>query len=107
MIKCTFENSTTASLRHITTGVIIVNDQNEVLLVKRAEHLTRGGKYTIPGGFLDRDETVEEGALRELKEETGYNGEIVKLFHVNSNPNRPQEDRQNVDIIFTAKVIGG
>lgn len=45
--------------------------------------------------------------MRELKEETGYDGEIVRLFRINDNPNRPKEDRQNVDFIYLVKIIGG
>ncbi len=59
-----------------------------------------GGKFTIPGGFLDRNENIEQGTLRELKEETGYEGKIICLFHINDNPTRPKEDRQNVDFIY-------
>lgn len=109
MINCFFENGSPAQngLRHVTVGTIAVNDKNEVLLVRRAPHLTRPGLYTIPGGFLDRDETLTEGALRELKEESGYDGEIVALFHLNDNPQRPNEDRQNVDFVYIVRITGG
>ncbi len=109
MISCTFENGTIASpgLRHVTVVCVAVNDKQEVLLTKRAPHLTRGGFYTVPGGFLDRDETTEAGALRELTEETGYIGKIDHLLKVNDNPHRPKEDRQNVDFIYVVKVSGG
>lgn len=107
MIKCILENGHEASFRHITVGSIAINEKQEVLLVKRAPSLTRGNKYTIPGGFLDRDENLEEGALRELKEETGYSGEIEVLFQINDSPKRPKEDRQNVDFVFITKVIKG
>lgn len=107
MIQCTFENEIKASLRHVTVGTIIENTKGEVLLVKRAPHLLRGNMYTIPGGFLDRDETAEEAALRELKEETGLIGKISFLFRINDSPHRPKEDRQNVDFVYIAKVTGG
>jgi 8-oxo-dGTP diphosphatase len=109
MISCTFENGNTAAkgLRHVTVGAIAVNDKNEVLLVKRADNIHNGGKYTIPGGFLDRGENTTEATLRELKEETGYDGEIIKLFRINDSPNRPKEDRQNVDFLYLVNVVGG
>ena len=109
MIKCTFENGNNAlrGLRHVTVGTIAVNDGHEVLLVRRARNMHNGGKFTIPGGLLDRDEDIAQGTLRELKEESGYDGEIVSLFRVNDNPNRPKEDRQNVDFIYIIKVVGG
>lgn len=107
MIECTFENGGKGLLRHVTVGVIIINDKNEVLLVRRAPHLINGNKYAVPGGFVDRDETVEQAALRELKEETGYNGKIKSLFQIIDNPNRPKEDRQNIDFKYIVELTGG
>lgn len=107
MIKCTFENGSAGSLRHVTVGSIIVNDKNEILLIKRAPHLINGDKYAVPGGFVDRDETVEQAALRELVEETGYTGKIKFLFQIIDNPNRPKEDRQNIDFKFIVELTGG
>lgn len=106
MINCTFEDGGKAlrGLRHVTIGAIAVNQDKQVLLVKRAINMHNGGKYTIPGGFLDRNENIAQGVLRELKEETGYDGEIVCLFRVNDNPNRPKEDRQNVDVIYIVEI---
>ena len=73
MIACTFEDGHQAEggLRHVTVGAIVVNDHHQVLLVKRAATMDHGGKWTIPGGFLDREENTAEGTLRELQEETG------------------------------------
>lgn len=109
MLTCFFEDGVQAKggLRHVTVGAIVCNEKQEVLLVRRAAHLTRPGKYTIPGGFLDRDETIAEGVLRELKEESGYDGKIEVLFHINDNPQRPKEDRQNVDFIYIVRITGG
>lgn len=107
MITCTFEHGGEGSLRHITVACIVINAKQQILLVKRAPHLPNGNKYTIPGGFLDRDETIQEGALRELKEESGLIGEELLLFHINDNPKRPKEDRQNVDFIFVIKKFSG
>ncbi len=107
MIDCTFENGRKTSLRHITVGAIAINDSREVLLVKRDPRIHNGNKYTIPGGFLDRDEDTKDAVIRELKEETGYQGQVEDLFQVNDSPRRPKEDRQNVDFLFVVKIIGG
>ncbi len=106
MITCEFEDGGKGKLRHITVGAIVVNEQSQVLLVKRAV-AHRFGKYSIPGGFLDRDEDTKIATLRELKEETGYDGEIMFLFRLNDNPRRPKEDRQNVDVLYVVRVTGG
>ncbi|MCL4418778.1 NUDIX domain-containing protein [Patescibacteria group bacterium] len=107
MILCRFENGGKGKLRHVTVKALTVNDKGEVLLIKRAQNLLRGGKYDIPGGFLDRDENSREGALRELFEETGIRGKIQFLFRINDNPERPNEDRQNLDIIYVVKSVKG
>jgi ADP-ribose pyrophosphatase YjhB (NUDIX family) len=103
MIQCRFESGDETSLRHMTVAVIAVRD-NQILLVKRASHLLEGGKWTIPGGYLDRDETMAQGALRELREETGYAGTIDQLFLIVDRPDRPCEDRQNLSATFLATV---
>ena len=100
MIDCTFENGNRAHLRHVTVGVLALNSNKEILLVKRSRTIVGEGKLTIPGGFLDQGESTQEGALRELKEETGYEGKVQALFQVNDNPQRPKEDRQNIDFIY-------
>jgi len=107
MIHCTFENGGKASLRHVTVNAFVVNNKNQVLLIKRAPHLINGGKYGTPGGFLDRDETTEEGVLRELFEETGYKGKIKFLFQIVDSPKRPKEDRQNIDFRYVVEVVSG
>lgn len=107
MIKCILENGREAYFRHVTTGAFVVNDRNQILLVKRASNLIGGNKYTIPGGFLDHDETTEQGTLRELKEETGYEGKIKILFQIIDNPYRPKEDRQNVEFRYIVEIAGG
>lgn len=108
MIQCTFENgNTTTNLRHVTVAAITINEKNEVLLVKRAPHLLNGNKYCLPSGFLDRDESTEQATLRELKEETGYDGKIKFLFQLVDNPDRPKEDRQNVEFRYIVEIVDG
>jgi len=102
MIHCFFESGTRALLRHVVVHAV-VEKNGALLLVRRAAHLMEGGKWGLPGGFLDRDETLSQGVLRELREETGWEGAVASLLRVNSKPDRPHEDRQNVafDFIIT------
>lgn len=99
MITCTFENGSHTILRHVVVHGIIEKD-NKLLLVKRQGPLLESGKWSLPSGFLDRDETAPEGIVREVFEETGWESEIITLFRINTNPNRPKEDRQNISIEF-------
>lgn len=104
MITCTFEKGYTASLRHVVVHPIVEKD-GCLLLGKRAGDLLEAGKWGLPGGFINRDETLTQAVLRELLEETGWKGEVVALFRINSNPMRPHEDRQNIAIEFIVKPL--
>ena len=99
MITCVFEDGARAALRHVVLHAVVERD-GALLCVRRAPHLSEGGKWGLPGGFLDRDESLEQGVLRELREETGWAGKVVALLRVNSRPDRPREDRQNVAFDF-------
>jgi ADP-ribose pyrophosphatase YjhB (NUDIX family) len=103
MITCRFENGGAAALRHVVVHAIVERD-GALLLVRRAPRLSEGGKWGLPGGFLDRDESLVEGVRRELREETGWDGDVVRLLRINSRPDRPGENRQNVafDFVMTA-----
>ena len=104
MITCQFENGSKASLRHVVVHAIVERN-GSLLLAKRTGNLLESGKWSIPSGFLDRDETAMQAVVRELREETGWEGEVLKLFRVNTNPERPHEDRQNVALDFIVKPI--
>jgi ADP-ribose pyrophosphatase YjhB (NUDIX family) len=103
MINCTFEDGGKGSLRHATLDCVLEKD-NKILLIKRAAHLFEGGKWGLPGGYLDRDETMKVGAAREVVEETGYKVSNLEYFLINSNPARPREDRQNINFTFIGEI---
>jgi len=104
MITCFFEDKGKAYLRHVVTNVIVANQDDQILLVKRGLSSINGGKWGLPGGFVDRDETVKQAAEREILEETGYKISEVNLLKIIDNPNRAHEDRQNILFVYTAKA---
>lgn len=111
MITCTFENGNIANpgTRHVTSSNIILNDKNQVLLclrgTKNGVPILESGKWGLLGGFVDRDETIEESVRREVMEESGWIVGDMYLLCINDNPNRPKEDRQNIDFIYVAKTV--
>jgi 8-oxo-dGTP diphosphatase len=61
------------------------------------------GKWAFPGGFIKMDESAEEGALRELREETGLDNAYIEQFHTFSDPNRDPRERV-ITIAYLALV---
>lgn len=66
------------------TVAVIRNAKGEVLFARRGRQPGKG-LLDLPGGFVDLNESLEEGCLREVKEETGAEGRIVR--HLFSLPN--------------------
>lgn len=66
-----------------SSAALVRNEKGEVLLVKRGHEPGRG-KWALPSGFIEIYETPEKACLRELREETGLKGEIVRLVGVYS-----------------------
>jgi ADP-ribose pyrophosphatase YjhB (NUDIX family) len=78
-----------------------VTDAGEVMLLRRGIEPGRG-LWAQPGGFMEIDETVHEGAIRETREETGL---IVELGEVVGLYTRPEA--AIVVIAFVARIVGG
>ena len=66
-----------------SAAAFVQNFGREILLVKRGVEPGKG-EWALPSGFIEIDETPEEACLRELKEETGLDGAIVRLLGVYS-----------------------
>ncbi len=100
MITCRYEDGKEANLRHVTVDSIVVRGDT-ILLVRRARNYhIEPGKWVLPGGFLDRDESATQGAMREVLEETGYKSTESRLFLVIDTPRLKGDDRQNVSFVF-------
>lgn len=79
----------------VTTDCVIFGfdgSKLNVLLVERGVEPCKG-KWAFPGGFVNMNESCEEGALRELEEETGLTGAYVEQFHTFSAPDRDPRER--------------
>lgn len=63
-----------------------------ILLVKRGEHPFKGC-WALPGGFLRQNETIEECAMREIREETNVTPSALMLIGVFSDPDRDPRGR--------------
>lgn len=89
----------------VTTDCVIFGfdgQQLKVLLIKRGIE-PYIGHWAFPGGFLRMDETAEQGALRELKEETGLENAFVEQLGAFSEVKRDPRERV-ITIAFFALV---
>lgn len=70
-------------------SVVFGYDEGElkVALIERKKSPFKG-MWAIPGGFMEGNETVEEAAFRELREETGIKDIYLEQFHVFNKPGR-------------------
>ncbi|MFH1487880.1 MAG: NUDIX hydrolase [Pseudomonadota bacterium] len=68
-------------------NVIPITPGGQVVLIRQYRHGIRRVTLEIPGGIVERGDTPEEAARRELMEETGYQAsEMIPLGHVHPNP---------------------
>jgi len=87
--------------------VIIVNKEGNILVGKRkGSHANQ--KYSIPGGHLELGERFEDGAIRELKEETNLEIKNPKVISVVNCLDTYREDNKHyISVILTTKEYSG
>lgn len=95
-------NQTTPKTPLLCVDLIVDMGAGLVCVIER-KNAPQG--WALPGGFVDIGETVEEAAIREAKEETGLSVELVRQFHVYSNPNRDKRGH-TVSVVFLARGFG-
>ena len=87
---------------------VVEDDQGRILLI----HKTDNDLWALPGGGHDIGESVAETVVREVKEETGYDVEVVDIVGTYTNPRHVMayddgEVRQQFSICFAARLLGG
>jgi 8-oxo-dGTP pyrophosphatase MutT (NUDIX family) len=60
--------------------VFPVDDRAHVVLTVRSEHVRHGGQVSLPGGVIEPDETAEDAALREAREEIALDTHDVRVL---------------------------
>ncbi|MBJ8348276.1 NUDIX hydrolase [Antrihabitans sp. YC2-6] len=92
----------------VAATAFVLDDQDRVLLIQRTDN----GLWAIPGGGQDVGEHIAETAVRETREETGIDTEVIGIVGLYTNPNHVMaytngEVRQQFSICLRAKPIGG
>jgi mutator protein MutT len=81
---------------------VVVQRDGKVLLGRRGEHARAAGKWSFPAGFVERGEVVEEAAVREVREETGFQVELGPLVGLISSPGETV-----VLAVYTGSIVSG
>ena len=89
----------------VGVAAIILDEDGKILLVRRCPNITYPGLWCIPCGYLEYDEDVRVGIVREIAEETNLVIEPSEVFTVHSNFHNPQQ--HTVGIWFLSKVVSG
>ncbi len=90
---------------HVTVDVVIISAlprARRVLLVQRKNPPFKG-RWAIPGGFVEVEESLEAAALRELREETGVRGVRIEQLSAFGAPHRDPRGR-TVTVAYLAVV---
>ncbi|KGR77704.1 NUDIX hydrolase [Ureibacillus manganicus] len=90
-------NTYTPPKHIVSAATIVINERNEILLIKGPR---RG--WEMPGGQVEEGESLSQAAIRETKEETGIEVEIIKFCGIYQNVNR-----SICNTLFLAKPVGG
>jgi 8-oxo-dGTP diphosphatase len=73
-----------------------------ILLIRR-KHEPFAGKWALPGGFVNMDESLEDAARRELLEETGVRPARIEQLHTFGDPGRDPRGRI-ISVVYLARV---
>ncbi len=89
-------------------SAVVADADGRILLARRRDN----SLWTIPGGAMDPGESIAQTAIREVKEETGIDVEVVSLVGIYSNPRHvveyaDGEVRQQFSICFACRPLGG
>jgi 8-oxo-dGTP diphosphatase len=86
-----------------TTDAIIDGGDGRIVLILR-KNVPHG--WAIPGGFVDYGEEVGKACVREAKEETGLDVDLVEQLFTYSDPSRDKR-KHTMSTVYWCKVRGG
>jgi 8-oxo-dGTP diphosphatase len=88
----------------VTVDIVLLTRERKprVLLIRR-RHDPFAGRWALPGGFIEMDETLEESARRELQEETGLEVGKLEQLHTFGDPGRDPRGR-TITVVFMGRV---
>ena len=93
---------------HPAAAVALLNSNNEILLLHRRDN----DMWTMPGGTIEFGESLSSCAIREVKEECGYDVIVTDVIGIYTNPNIlvgyvDGEVRQEFTVVYKGEIVGG
>ena len=91
----------------VTVDIAVLNwheNELQILLIQRGNPPFQGF-WALPGGFIEEHETLEQSALRELEEETGFIGKNLRQIATFGDPGRDPRGR-TITILFQMLLFG-
>ncbi len=87
----------------IGVGAVVINKKNELLMVRDRIH-NEHSIYKLPGGMLEHAQSLEDGVVREVHEETGIAAKLIKMVSLlNSHPFT--FNKSNMYIVFQLEAL--
>ncbi|MBU0531796.1 NUDIX hydrolase [Patescibacteria group bacterium] len=91
-------------MKQVKVGGVLIEQDGKFIFIKASVGPTKG-LWNTPGGKLDEGESFEQAAVREAKEESGYDvelGQLINTYYFNIGGEEQVEKK-----IFAAKIVGG
>jgi 8-oxo-dGTP pyrophosphatase MutT (NUDIX family) len=92
----------------VAASAVVTDDEGRILLQRRSDN----DLWALPGGGMDMNDSLPGTAVREVKEETGFDVEITGLVGTYTDPRHiiaysDGEVRRQFNVCFTARIVGG
>jgi 8-oxo-dGTP diphosphatase len=87
-----------SALHSVSVSAAVLDDQRRFLVIQRSDN----GRWEPPGGVLELGESIHDGLVREIQEETGLQVEPQALTGIYKNMRRGI-----VALVFRCQVVGG
>ncbi|SDS58302.1 ADP-ribose pyrophosphatase YjhB, NUDIX family [Nocardioides scoriae] len=115
MVRWALDQHATARLQRVAAYALVVRTHDgadEVLLTRNSARGPHPGRWALPGGGVDHGEPPARTVARELREETGLDGEVGRLVGVHDEhftgtaPSGREEDFHGVQLLFEVTATG-
>lgn len=91
-----------ADFLHVQIGANTIIETDDGVLLLRLNYGPRDGRWALPGGLVEADETPEQAAIRETEEETGFQVGLDGLLATWMRPGMPV-----IVVIYRAHIVSG